>query len=334
VNLDPGVAGTLVVSNERGGADRIAVSDTTRFYFRTPERALAEVTPIGTGFDFLPNLKRGFKVHVDVDPDLAPTALVAKSVDVQIARFDGELAVSVAGTSFTATRHFATPADDYAMTLDYLSNVTTNGVDANGDVIHGFKWWDLAFPTQVDSGASAIADFEAAIGGAVNFGGHFAGAVRPWGVSFASWNDPADPSGWSASSSILVPTRFPWSQVTLSGAYSAAGCAVAGVSPCVGTFGVKALYPVAGVLVPDPSGSEVRVDVGGVTGSAALVWHVNTSGTWPNATVTVTPVDPATAAGQTALEAALVSPAHVRVFGVPQPGGHVRAYVVLFFTTS
>ena len=83
VNLDPGVAGTLVVSNERGHFDRIGVGAGTSFFFRSPERALADATPIGTGFDFLANVKRGFKVHVDVDPDLAPTTLDRQIFDPQ-----------------------------------------------------------------------------------------------------------------------------------------------------------------------------------------------------------------------------------------------------------
>jgi hypothetical protein len=335
VNLDPGVAGTLVVSNERGHFDRIGVDANTSFFFRTPERAVADATPIGTGFAFLPNLKRGFKVHVDVDPDLAPTTLLAKNVDIEIARFDGSLGPATPGTSFKVTRTFPTAQDDYVQTLDYLSAATTNGKDANGNDLYGFKWWNFAYPTQVESGAPGITDFESILGGSVDFGGHLAGAWKPFGLSYATWGDAANPSGWSADLAILLPTRYPWSEVTVAGAYSAASCPIPGNATCVGTFAMKALYQPLGLpLAVDPTGTAVTVDVSGATGSATLVYDVNTSGMGMATTVTVTPVDPTTSAGQTELATELLNPARVRVFGVPQADGSIKAYVLFFFTNN
>ena len=152
----------------------------------------------------------------------------------------------------------------------------------------------------------------------MDFGGHLAGAWKPWGVSYASWADPADPTGWSANLAILLPTPFPWSEVTT--AYASG----------TGTFGMKALWgmPVA----VDPTGNEVTVDLSSTPGSATVVYDVNTSGVGMSAVVTVSPVDPTTAAGQAAISAALVNPARVRVFGVPEADGHVKAYVLFYFT--
>ncbi len=63
--------------------------------------------------------------------------------------------------------------DDYSVTLSYIAAATANGNDpATGNAISGYKWWNFAFPTVVDSGASAVADFVAATNGTASFGGH------------------------------------------------------------------------------------------------------------------------------------------------------------------
>ena len=82
-------------------------------------------------------------------------------------------------------------------TLNYISGVTPNGKDFDGNAITGYKWWNFAYPTVLMSGADAVNEFVAATGGSVNFGGTV-GAVPSYGVSFAIWNDPANASGWAA----------------------------------------------------------------------------------------------------------------------------------------
>jgi hypothetical protein len=267
------------------------------------------VTPIGTGFDFLSNIVRGFKVHVDVDPDLAPTTLVATNVDIEIARFDGELAVSTAGKSFQVTRAFSTPRDDYSMTLDYISAATTNGKDASGNYIHGFKWWDFAYPTIVYTDPEGITSFESTIGGSVSFGGTIP-AIKAWGVSYASWADPANPAGWSADFSILVPIPFPYGRITSAWTPDAGG----------GSFGMAAVANAG-------AGNAVTVDASTVVGSATLVYDVNTS---PLGIVTVSPED----LTNPAVTAALTAGTYVRVFGVPEADGHIKAYVFFYFTSN
>ena len=80
----------------------------------------------------------------------------------------------------TYTRDFARVSDDYAVNLSYISAGTANGLDASGNPIMGFKWWDFTYPTLVTSGSGAIPAFVAATNGGVNFGGSV-GAVHGLG---------------------------------------------------------------------------------------------------------------------------------------------------------
>jgi hypothetical protein len=69
----------------------VTVNANTQFFFRQPQSALADATPIGTGTgQFLTDkdLVRGFKVHVSVVDPLA-TPLVAQSIDIETAKYDG-----------------------------------------------------------------------------------------------------------------------------------------------------------------------------------------------------------------------------------------------------
>ncbi len=73
------------------------------------------------------------------------------------------------------------------MTLGFIASATANGNDPlSGNAITGYKWWNFAYPTLVDSGATAVSDFVAATGGTASFGGT-AGAIVPWGVSYVIW---------------------------------------------------------------------------------------------------------------------------------------------------
>jgi hypothetical protein len=161
----------ITVQNESGVGVPLTVNSSTQFFFRTPWNAVADTTPIGTGTGFLTshNFVRGFKVHASVVDPLA-TPLVAQSIDIENARFDG----SISGTSttgFTYTRNFKTTSDDYVVTLDYISGSTANGNDSSGNPITGFKYWNFTFPTILNSGAGVVNNFINATNGAVNFGG-------------------------------------------------------------------------------------------------------------------------------------------------------------------
>ena len=288
----------LRVASEDGADVPVTVNSATRFFFRTPDAAASDATPIGTGTAFLANVKRGFKVHVGVvDPLASP--LVASTVDIEIARLDG-LISNATSSSFTYTRLFATATDDYLMSLDYISSTTANGKDASGNTIYGFKWWDFTFPTVVNTGANAVDDFVQAVG-TVDFGGTV-GKLRSAGMSYASWADPANPAGWSANFAILLPTPVPLGQVSTPFAAAAGG----------GTFGMTVLG----------GANPVTVDLSSVSGSATLLYQVDRSGP----IVTVSAVDLATAS------AALVDATYVKAFGVPQADGALKAYVLFYFT--
>ncbi len=296
--------GILYVDDENGKMVPVAVNGSTEFFFRTPAKGLADATPIGTGTAFLANLKRGFKVHVGVDDPLA-SSLTASTVDIEIARFDGIISGADA-SQFTYTRSFATAADDYTATLPYIATSTPNGKDANGTSILGFKWWNFAYPTLVDSGTSAIPDFVSAVGGGANFGGTV-GAVKAWGMSYATWGDPANTTGWSAEWSILEPTALPKGTVASPWTPGNGG----------GSFGLS----VAGGT------NTVPVDLSTVAGSATLVYDVAVSA---GGTITVTPVDITTSAGQSLLATYLVDGTSVRAYGIPQPDGSIKAYAIRY----
>ena len=291
------------VATESGSSVPVTVNSGTQFYFRAPQSGLADATPIGSGPAFLTshNLVRGFKVHVSVVDPLA-TPLVAQSVDVETAAYDGKISAADT-TGFTYTRKFSTVTDNYSVTLPYIAAATANGKDANGNAISGFKWWDFAYPTVVTSGSNAVAQFVAATNAGVNFGGT-AGTLSAWGASTAIWGDTANPQGWSARQAILVPTPLP--------------IGVVAVGYTAGSFTMN----VAGGATP------ATIDVGTASGSATLVYQVDRTG----GVVTVTSIDVTTSAGLTSMTNGLSAGAPVKVYGVPQADGTYKADVLLYYT--
>jgi hypothetical protein len=295
----------ITVANEDGTGIPVTVNASTQFFFRTPAKALADATPIGTGTAFLANIVRGFKIHISVVDPLA-NPLVAQTVDIENAVFSGTISAPTT-TGFTYTRAFHAAADNYTKNLDYISNSTPNGKDANGNPIIGFKWWNFAFPTVVDSGAAAIPDFVSATNGTANFGGTV-GPVAAFGVSYAAWNDPANANNWSALWSILEPTPMPLGTVASNWVTATGG----------GSFSMS---------VPNGT-TPVTVDASSVSGSATLFFQVDRT----NGIITVTPQDVTSNAGLNAIATNVVSPAPVKVYGVPQADGSIKAYVVFYFT--
>ena len=292
----------ITVEDELGIGVPLTVNANTQFFFRTPWKAAADSTPIGTGTAFLSNLKRGFKVHASVvDPLAVP--LVAQTIDIEIARFDG----SISGanlTGYTYTRTFNTASDNYTVTLLYISSTTPNGSDPlTGSPIEGYKWWNFAFPTLVTSGPGAPSAFESATNGSVNFGGSV-GLFPAAGESFATWNDPVAASGWALPWTVLLPTTVPLGTAATSFSNNSFTLAETG-----GTL-------------------DVPVNLDATSGSATLVYQVDRT----NNIVTITPVDITTTAGQNTLSDNLVTATPVKVYGVPQANGSIKAYVVIYFT--
>jgi hypothetical protein len=294
----------VTIENEDGQGVPVLVDANTEFFFRAPQSGLSDATPIATGTAFLTNqdLVRGFKVHVSLVDPLA-AQLVAQSIDIETVKYDGR--ISAPGpTSFTYTHKFRTAGDDYVYSQYYISPTTPNGEDPlSGTAILGYKWWNFAYPTLVTSGSAAVGDFVSATNGAVNFGGTV-GAVPTYGVSYSVWNDPANPNGWAASASILLPSALPLGTVA------------------TGLVSDAFTMNVAGGTMP------ATIDVSTTSGSATLVYQVDRT----NGVVTVSPVDITTQSGLATLTAALVAGTPVKVYGIPQVSGSLGAYVLTYFT--
>ncbi|HXN64356.1 MAG TPA: DUF4382 domain-containing protein [Candidatus Acidoferrales bacterium] len=297
----------VTIENESGVGVPLTVNSNTEFFFRTPWNAVADATPIATGTGFLTNkdLVRGFKVHASVVDPLA-TPLVAQTIDIEIAKYDG--AISAANpTDFLYTHNFATASDDYNVTLPYIASTTANGKDSGGNVITGFDWWNLTFPTLLNSGANAITNFVAATNGSANFGGT-AGSVGARGTSACLWNDPAAANTWSAANAVLTMSNVPLGAVSASWTNNSTG----------GSFSMSV-----------PGGqTSVVVDASSVSGSATLVYQVDRT----NGIVTITPQDLTTAAGLMNVGNSLVTGTPVKVFGIPQADGSIKAYVIFYYT--
>lgn len=295
----------ITVENELGKAVPLTVDANTEFFYRTPWNAVADAAPIGKGPSFLTatNLVRGFKVHVSVVDPLA-SQLVAQSVDIEIARYDGVISLPNSN-NFTYTRTFATPGDNYTFALPYISNTSANGKDSNGNPIVGFKWWNFTFPTLANTGSGAVNSFIAATGGSVRFSNTI--SFSAWGESFATWGDPANATGWAAPWTVLIPTPVPL------------GTAVTGYVNGTpnGTF---TLTVPGATLAP-------TVDLSTTSGSGTLVYQVDRTGP----VVTISAVDITTQAGQATITANLLASTPVKVYGVPQADGSIKAYVVTYF---
>jgi hypothetical protein len=295
----------MTVENESGQGVDLVVDANTQFFFRQPQNALADSTPIGTGTAFLTSddLVRGFKVHASVVDPLA-TPLVAQTVDIEVAEYDGKISAPNM-TGFTDTRVFATASDDYTVTLNYIDSATANGTDPMGNAISGYQWWNFAYPTVVTSGANAISEFISATNDSVNFGGTV-GAVPSRGVSFSIWNDPANANGWAAATTILTPSTLPL------------GFVASGLTNNQFTMTI-------------PGGANAgTVDVDSTSGSATLVYQVDLT----NGILTISPLDITTSSGLATLTSNLTAGEPVKVYGIPQSDGTLKAYVMTYFTGS
>ncbi|MGD0501203.1 MAG: DUF4382 domain-containing protein [Steroidobacteraceae bacterium] len=293
----------VTILNESGMGVPLTINADTQFFFREPQNPAVDSSPIATGTAFLSNLNlvRGFKVHASVVDPLA-TPLVAQSIDIETAAYSGAISAPNSA-NFTYTHDFRSAGDDYVYKIDYISNSTANGSDDGGNSITGYKWWNFAYPTLLTSGTNAVADFVAATDASVNFGGTV-GAVPSYGVSYALWNDPANPNGWAAAASILLPSKLPLGTVA------------------TGLVGNAFTMNVTGGSMPG------TVEVSTASGAATLVYQVDRT----NGVVSVSPIDITTSAGLTALTNGLAAGAPVGVYGLPQSNSSIKAYVLAYFT--
>jgi Domain of unknown function (DUF4382) len=292
----------MTVLNELGQPVDVAVNSSTQFFFRTPLNPAADAQPIATGTTFLTSgdLVRGFKVHVSVNPLVSP--MTAETVDIETAAYSGRIS-GATSSQFTYTHKFGDVTDDYTATLDYITSTSPNGLDGQGNPVNGYKWWDFTYPTLMTTGANAAADFATATNGGVSFGGTV-GAVNAWGISGATWADPANPSGWSAAWSILEPTPIPLGVVSTAYANNAFAMTVAG------------------------GATAVTVDVSTAQGAATLAYQIDRSGN----IVTVSQIDLTSSSDLTTFTQAMTAGVPVKVFGVPQADGTLKAYVIAYYT--
>jgi hypothetical protein len=317
---------TMWVTTEDGKATHIAIGPNTNFYFGSSSN-----TAIGVGTAFfdgssqgLPNVARGFKVTTTIDPASSATPPVALSVEIQVARYDGTI-TSPTSTGFNYTRKFAMAdarggADNYSGTLDYISGSTAN-TDQEGNSVQGFYWWDFAFPTTADTSANPgpsgnpVTDFVNTTSGSVNFGGNI-GALRVQGLSNSIWDDPAATDAWAARWTILMPVAAPLGAI--SSAYNTSTNSFTYTAPLA-----------TAVPAGSPAQTPVTVDLTTTSGSATLVYQVDHQ---PGKVVTVTPQDISNSTTLQTVAGNLTANTPVKVYGVPQSDGSIKAYVLFYYT--
>jgi hypothetical protein len=320
---------TLTIEDESGHSQSVPINAQTEFSFQG--------TPIGTGPAFLASgaIVRGFKVHVSWANPNTPHP-VAQSVDIETAAFTGAISASNA-SGFTYTSNFTPASDNYRQALYYIAASTPNGVDAAGNPINGYSYWNFAFPSELAYGSAAIGDFVAST----------SGSVTAYGASLATWNDPANPNGWAARTTVLLPVPLGLATVNT-------GLTVNGTSA---TFSVT----------PVGASAPITVQLFTVSGSAPLVYqidrndapsgigagvndHTNTGGKGNGnengndngngnakgdgnpGKLTENPIDITTSSGLAQLQAALTPGTSVKVFGIPKTDGTLQAYTVFYYT--
>lgn len=299
-SVDP-TTGTMTVTDESGGLVTLNVNGSTQFFKRGLDGS-ADTTPIGTGPAFLSNIVTGFKVHVGVVDPLAST-LTAQSVEIEVAKFSGLVSAASAAAGVTYTHDYPIASNDYAVTLPFISSTTSNGTDSSGNLIAGFKWWNFAYPTLVTSGNNAVSEFVALSTGNVDFGAPL-GPIKTYALSYATWNDPAAANAWSAPWAVVEPSPLPAATVTT------------GLS--AGSFTMTAIH---GSL-------PVTVDISTTSGQATLAYQVDRA----DGTLTVSPLDLTNPTDLATLSTDLQAGSRVKVDGVPQPDGTIKAYAVTTYT--
>jgi hypothetical protein len=252
-----------------------------------------------------------------LNPTSTTTPQAAQSVEIDAARYDGSLTSSSSGIDFTRTFSNAdgrSGKDDYKGTIAFATGPTADQ-QGNTDP-NGFYWWNLGFPTLEDTTSTAAADFVSDTGGVVNF--CQGAALQPVGLSRATWDDPAVNESWAAEWAVLLPVQ------SLLGTDTTAVSFVNSLDGTLGSFTYTVPLP-----CPAPGAQPVTVNLNANSGSATLVYQVDRT----NGIDTITPLDISTGSGQTTLSAALVAnKTRVKVFGVPESGGAIQAYVLFYYT--
>lgn len=282
--------GTLKVENASGKPVEVKTDANTEFDYNG--------VPIATGSAFLAAgpLVRGFKVRVTPrNPN--SSQMLAQSIDIESAQFSGAISNTTL-TGFTYTSQFSRSSDNYTLALGYISPSTPNGTAADGTSITGYAYWNFAYPSEVVYGDQTAADFRLAT----------TGSVTAYGVSLATWNDPATPSAWGLRSTTLMPAPLGLAAVT--------------------TGLVNSGYTSSFSVTPVGASAPVTVQLIRASGSAPLVYQTHRD----HGDVTMTPIDITTPSGLSQLTEALQPGTYVNVFALPKSSGVVQAYTLLYYT--
>jgi hypothetical protein len=282
--------GTLAVEDESGNAVEVQTDANTEFDYHG--------APIATGSAFLAtgHIVRGFKVRVS-PRNPSSGQMLAQSIDIESALFWGAISNTTL-TGFTYASQFSRSSDNYTLALGYISPSTPNGAAADGAPITGYAYWNFAYPSEIVYGDGAAADFQTATGG----------GLTAYGLSLATWDDPAAPSAWGVRSTTLLPAPLGLATVT--------------------TGLVSSGYTSTFSLTPLGTSTPLSVQLITASGSAPLVYQADRD----HGSITMTPVDITTATGLAQMAAALIPGTYVNVFALPKSSSTVQAYTVLYYT--
>jgi hypothetical protein len=141
------------------------------------------------------------------------------------------------------------------------------------------------------------------------------GTLRAAGFSNSAFNDPAATDSWAARWTDLLPTAAPLGTVTTA------------LSTTTDSFTFTVPVPAA---APNntPVATPVTVDLDVTSGSATLVYQIDRQG----GVITVTPQDISNPATLATVAGNLVAGVPVKVFGVPQVSGGIKAYMMFYYT--
>ncbi|HLO68690.1 MAG TPA: DUF4382 domain-containing protein [Holophaga sp.] len=276
------------VLDSAGDPKPIAVNADTKWYWRGDTST--ELSG-GNGAAFLANVERFFKVQVTVADPLA-TPMVATSIDIQRGVFEGTITNATA-TSFTYQKGVADMANPIAHTLAYGTS---------------FSFWNFTFPGMA---STSIPDFllEANSGIVLDSSGT---TFKPYAASSLSWAA----GGWAANNAIFMPIALsPYAQ-TVTTAFASGSMQV---TPRAGTIGMGGMGTRTGSTTATGTPVPVTVNLSSTAQEQPLVTLINRQA---GTVVTITSLDATQWANY------LTAGAKVRVFGVPDGSGHLKAYYV------
>jgi len=168
-------AGSMIVDNADGHPRTITVNGSTTYTWQ-------RTTPLPGTFS-LANIRRGFKVCVDVADPLA-TPLVATNVNIERAVDSGYIDTSTSSSGLV----YGQPALANLRTYPYSTTPV-------------FSWWDFEQPS---SASPVVSDFLSALQGA--------GTTRVTGFSDLAWDSTG--LAWDAANAILTPVALPRATIT------------------------------------------------------------------------------------------------------------------------